>query len=176
MSEPAQRRRVAPLHIVDHDQQRRLAGEVRGQPVETLQRERRRVSRILPVFGRFDAEDRKAEPSRTGERALRPSPRSRRQLLDKELADQPPSHLSLDLSGPPGQDLHSGAARQPASRTKDRRLTDPRRPLDDHRGALPHATRGTRTSERLGGDRSLPSLRHLLAPRPECCTRRRDRA
>ena len=47
--EPAERRRVAPVHVVDHDRRRPLCGDVRGQPVQPVQHAERDVAQRSPV-------------------------------------------------------------------------------------------------------------------------------
>ena len=71
----AQARRVRPVRVVDHDQQRLLGRQVRREPVEPVQRRVRRVLRRPRVRG---GEHRLGEPRGAREQPRRGAPRRRR--------------------------------------------------------------------------------------------------
>ena len=67
--QPFKRRRVGPLHVVDHERERRAVGQVDGQPVQAVQRAPRRVAVDGRRRGRVEHD--RAERRRAGGQTVR---------------------------------------------------------------------------------------------------------
>ena len=116
VGEPAQRRLIRPVSVVDGHQHRSSGREVRGRPVEGMHDGERRVGR-----------------SRAGEQV---SAASRERALE-QLSDDPEREVGLHLRPPGVQHLLSRRAGPPTRRLEQRRLADPRPALDRHHPAAP---------------------------------------
>ena len=88
----AQARRVRPVRVVDHDQQRLLGRQVRREPVEPVQRRVRGVLAVLRVRG---AEHRLGEPRGAGEQPRAAFLVGRVQLDVEQLAHDPEREVAL---------------------------------------------------------------------------------
>ena len=69
VEQPAQRRLVCPVHVVDHQQRRRARGEIGGKPIEAVQHRERRLSSLMRCRLRRGREERsrQARPHRSGD-------------------------------------------------------------------------------------------------------------
>ena len=117
IAEPAQRRRIGPVRVVDAQHERALAGEVRGQPEQAVQRRVRHV-----VAGRGVARRRVERAQRqaggVGRQArplVRVAPRAHR--LDQLSRDAEPVGL-LERRGTRRQRAHAAGAGQLAGRRR----------------------------------------------------------
>jgi hypothetical protein len=107
VGEEAQRRAVAPVQVVDGEQQRALPGEVGRQPEEPVQRgERGDALAVAPRRAENLGGRRRGAGQGSG------APRRDRRL--EELAHHPEAELALELSRARGQHPHvrGGAAAQ----------------------------------------------------------------
>ena len=137
LHQPAQRRRVGPVHVVDHQQGRRRARPAR-RPARSA-RKPRRAWRRRRAPGRPDRRrsDRRASAAAPTASAvpLRPA-RSR----GEQLAGDAPAGLLLQRAGPGAQHPRPRSpARVRADRAQQARLADAGRPLDDDHPARPVA-------------------------------------
>jgi hypothetical protein len=159
VGEPAQRRRVGPLQVVHDHEQRHTRREVRGQPVEPVQR-RPRIGRMA-----------------LGEHRLGQRGGAREQLRGTRLAQRRLEQLPHDGEGEVALKLRAAGGEHPdvgagllARGCEQPRLADARRPLHQHAGALPGARRGQCALERRQlpltlGRRSLDWGRHARSLR-----------
>ena len=130
--EPAQRRRVGPVEVVDEEQQRLFGGEVRGQPVQAVQGGR--VALAVAA-----AQDRLGKRGRAHEVLV-----GHDRL--EQLADDGEREVALELGGAGAEDPHAGA---PARAAQEARLADPRWALDQQPRATPGAGRLDHATDRL---------------------------
>ena len=127
--QPAQRRRIGPVDVVDDEHGRAALAEVAGQPDQSAHGGVHRVPRVRRL-------------ARLGcERALGQSRRADRQLVPlraasqrlEELARHAPGGVLLERAAERAQHRRAVRARDPAGGREQRRLADPRRSLDhDH--------------------------------------------
>ena len=111
VGEPAQRRLVGPVQIVDHEERRLAEGEVRGQPVEPVEHCVRRLPSTLCGGRRGWREERSAEFGRAREQ-LRSHIFSRRgQRSFEDLPHDSERELTLELAGTGSQHCTAGRAR-----------------------------------------------------------------
>ena len=134
IGEEAQRRAVAPVQVVDREQQRPLAGEVGGEPEQAVERGERRDARLVGV-GR--AEHRRGGRGGTGERG-RAALRIGGEPLE-QLPDDAEAELALELASARGQDVERVAGIG-AQLGEQPGLADPGRAADHHQP--PAAVRG----------------------------------
>ena len=134
VGEKPQRRAVAPLEVVDLEQQRALGGEVERQPVQAVERGERRVAgrRSLVGRGEHDARGRggAGQCVGIGDDGL------------EELADDAEREVALQLAGARVEHHRAAGVRVAPELRQQPRLADPGRALDQHRAALAHAGLG----------------------------------
>src|SRR4029079_3410900 len=158
--QPAKRRLVGPVHVVDGDQERPGVGERGGQPVETVpDRERRVGRRSLTERPR---EPRPLGPARAGEQRVALVPPGAREAPLEQLTDDPEREPRLELRAARAQDLPSAGGPPPPRRVEQRLLPDARPALDhEHptppqqllrRGQLALALGSSSTSALYGRD------------------------
>jgi hypothetical protein len=134
VSEPAQRRQIGPVQVIEHEQERPARGEVRGQPVETVQCRERRVA------ARIDGDPRRLEERRRecGGACKQLGPLLSRER-DKQRFEQLPHHpigeRALELGAARTQHLQTGLLTEALRLRQQRRLADSRRPLDREKPA-----------------------------------------
>jgi hypothetical protein len=133
--EEAQRRAVAPVQVVDGQQQRPLGGDVRGEPVEPVQRRERRDA--LAHLGEHRAGGRR----RTGERRAGP----RRDVALEQLAHDAERELALQLRRAGGEDAQRGPLAQAGQQAG---LADPGGALDQDEPAAARRRRLRRGVQR----------------------------
>ena len=171
VGEEAQRRAVAPLQVVDLEQQRALGREVERQPVQAVQSGERRVAACRHAVAGGGEHDLRGgrgagQRRRVGDHAL------------EQLADDAERELALELARARVEHERAVGARAAAELGEQARLADPGRALDQHRAALPHRRLGEQRvqqrdlavalDERRGRrDRRHPRrLRGLVAQQP----------
>ena len=108
-----QRRLVGPVRVVDGDEQRAAAGDVRGQPVEAVQARERRVLHAGVERGAGVLEHRPRQPGGAGQPRLALG--LARLVEDglEELADDAEREPALELAPAPGEHADPGVARLP---------------------------------------------------------------
>ena len=128
VGQEAQARAVAPVQVVDLEQQRALGGEVERQPVEPVQGGERRVPGRRPVVrgGEDDARGggRARERVRVGDDGL------------EQLAHDAERELALELAGAGVEHERVLGARAAPELRQQPRLADPGRALDQDRAPL----------------------------------------
>ena len=130
IGEPAQRRLVRPVQIVDQDQHRALAGQVRRQPVEPVEEGKRRVHRPEALRLRCALlEELLGDRGRTDESLA--SLLGRRESGLEQLADDPVREVVLELTAARLQHVHPAHLSREAHLADERRLPDPRVADDD---------------------------------------------
>ena len=134
--EDARRRRIAPLQVVDDERERRVSGEVRGEPVEAV------VPRVAGIAGgRTRARRHAGRRRRSGDHVRGQRRRSRQpafalvgvgleQRALEELADDPEREPLLELGRPRAQHADAEVRGPDASHFEEPRLPDPGRALD----------------------------------------------
>jgi hypothetical protein len=124
--QPAQRRRVRPMRVIDRQQQRPLGGKVGREPVEAVQpRVQRRAAALLAR-----PEDRAGKPGRPGEQPLSLAPGRDHDRPVQQLPDNPEGKVTLELAADGSQPAQARLARRFARGLEQLALADPRRPLD----------------------------------------------
>ena len=114
--ERARRRRVAPLQIVDHERERRIGGEVGGEPVQAV------LPRVAGIAGGWAWRRRPGGRGRSGEHVRGQRRRSRQpavalagvglqQWALEELAHDPEREPLLELRRPRGKDAEAEVRR-----------------------------------------------------------------
>ena len=148
--ERARRRRVAPLQVVDHEHERRIGGEVGGEPVQAV------LPRVAGIAGGWTWRRRPGGRGRSGEHVRGQRRRSRQpavalagvglqQWALEELAHDPEREPLLELRRPRHKDAEAEVRRPHACLLEQPRLPHPRGALDDQGSPrpLPHgAQRG----------------------------------
>ena len=131
VGEPARRRRVGPLHVVDGQQQRALQREVRGQPVQAVQH-LGGVALGEDRIGAQVAEDRLGRGGRASEqaRALLGARADERGL--EQLAYDGEGEVTLELAGVGDERGHPERRGDPPGLVEQRRLPHPGRSFDEH--------------------------------------------
>jgi hypothetical protein len=132
VAEEAQRRRIGPVGVVDGEHQRAAVGEVRGQPVEAVERPEGRVSPLGLERRARVAEQALAEAGRAREerRALLPARRQHGRL--EQLARHAEGELALERGAACLEHSQPRALGLPPRAREQAALADPRRPLDEH--------------------------------------------
>jgi hypothetical protein len=170
VGEEAQRRPVAPVQIVDRQQERPGGGQVEREPVEPVQRGELRAG--LAVRRLLAREHGGGRRSGAGQRLLRP----RRHVGLEQLAHDAERELALELRGAGGEHAQLGTLAQTGQQA---RLADPGRTLDQHqppaagdrvrdeaveRGDLTIAVQQRHGASASGSSRRerIPSLRYAL--------------
>ena len=129
IGQPAHRRKIAPVQVVDREQQRPLSGEVRRQPVEPMQRRQRCVG---PGLGLelLGVEERFRQCRRPGERfgSLFLGQGGEQRL--EELAHDAERERPLELRASPAEHPHPGLVAPGLDLRHQRALADPGRPFD----------------------------------------------
>ena len=144
--QPAQRGCVAPVQVVDHQQQGPAGGDVRRQPVEPVQHPQRRVRRQLRrELGGL--EERNRELCRAGEQLCSLLLRELDEKRLEELSHDTEREGAFELGAARAEHLHSrGLPTQP--RLQDQRgLADSGRALDRQQAAAA----GSAADQRLDG-------------------------
>jgi hypothetical protein len=136
----AQRRRVAPVEVVDREQDGRELDEVRSQPEEPVQRS---VGSVLAAGRRFagvlELEEWSSQVGRAVEEpcALVLAGCDQRRL--EQLADDPVGEVALELTPASAQHLEPEGVRARARGAEQTCLADPRRSLEQHERPSPLA-------------------------------------
>ena len=146
---------IAPVQVVDGEQQRPVLAQVQRQPVETVQGRERRIGRRLAGRQRpAGLEDRARWCRRPGQRRRVAC----RQLRLEELADDTEREVVLELSAPRGQHAEAPCGRLPSRLGDEPGLADPGRALDDDQtGGSPCGLADERPSD--ASSRSRSSIR-----------------
>jgi len=129
IGQPAQRGQIAPVQVVDRQQERPARGEVRRQPIQTMQRRQRRVpSRLDRDLGGL--KERRRQRSRALEqlRSLVDQQRGDQRL--EQLAHHPVRERALELGAARAEHLPSGLLSHRPRLRKQRGLADTGRTLD----------------------------------------------
>jgi hypothetical protein len=127
--EPAQRGQVAPVQVVDGEQERAPRGDVRRQPVEAVQCRQRRF-RVRLRSKPSGVEDRRGERGGSAEQLgslLSGQPGNKRL---EELSYDAIGECALELGAARAQHLHPRFLGSRSCLHDQRRLADPGRPLD----------------------------------------------
>ena len=126
--EPSKRRRVRPVQVVGHEQQRLLRRQVGDQPEQALQRAVEAVlGGALAIAG--------GEDGGSGLGTSHEEIRRLRHLALEQLADHPERERPVELRAAAAQDPHPGGLPERARGAQQLRLPDPRLSLDDHQPA-----------------------------------------
>ena len=136
VAEPAQRRLVAPLQIVDQQQQRRLLGELDRQPVERVQDRERRVL-AARRRSRARRRPRAPPPRRPPAAARRPPPRTAGVRPRTPAPARARRRARRTRARPRRAACAAGLGEQP-------RLADPGRPFDHQQPRVALRRRGQR--------------------------------
>ena len=159
-AERARRRRVAPLQVVDHEHERRVSREVRGEPVQAV------LPRVAGIAGRCPDRPRASRSaagavSTSAASAAAPANQRSRSPLSasssralEQLAHDPERESLFELRRPRAQDATPSSDARCACLLEQSRLAHPRGALDDQDapGSLSHgaqhdiATRSTSCS------------------------------
>ena len=160
VGEKAQRRPVAPVQVVDRQQQRPLGGQVERDPVQAVQRREGHVALALQ----------RAEHRRGGRRG------AAQQLLAagddalEQLAHDAERELALELGAAGAEHERAAVGRPPARLGEQRALADPGRTLDEHGPALARRRRVDQREQLCDLTLALDEFRHegviLCGPRP----------
>ena len=129
VGEEAQRRQVAPVQIVEREQERPARGEVRRQPVEAVQRRQRRIRRRLDRH-LCGIEKRRRQRGGAAQRlgSLLRLEGSKQRLV--ELPHDPVGERALELRAARAEREQARLLRQRLRPRNKGRLADTRRPLD----------------------------------------------
>jgi len=162
MGQPPQRRRIGPLHIVDHHHQRTLGRQVGRQPEQPVQR--RVGSVVLHARDLAAVEHPRRQTRRTVEQ-LRPLAlrRSETHRLE-QLAHHTERKVALERKPPCHHDSEVAVARQLTRRPQQARLPDPRRALDQHYRPASLDSAGYRAGDH--GQLRVAFQQQLAAPQP----------
>ena len=125
--EVAERRRVAPVEVVDDEQQPAVFGEVRGQPVEPVERGERAVARSR-ARRRQRLEDGRGRGGGAGQE---PFALAGQHGLE-QLAHDPEREVALEMRAAARQRPHAQSAGAAVQLVEQPALADPRGSLDDH--------------------------------------------
>jgi hypothetical protein len=129
--EPAQRRAVAPVQVVEEQHERAPAGQVGGEPVKPVERRERRVR---PAGRRGEVrgvEHGAGRGGRPGEELVAGVGAGGRDERLEELADDAVGELALELQPARGEYLVTGRDRAGARGLEQARLADAPRALDE---------------------------------------------
>jgi hypothetical protein len=135
VGEEEERRRVAPLEIVDGEEQRTVLGEVRRQPVEAMEDGEAILRPDRWDGGRIDEVT--GEPGRAREDGLGILEPGQRRL--EQLPHDPERVVDLELGGPRPQTQHAGGERSLTHDIEQSALANPGGTLDDSHAAAPPA-------------------------------------
>jgi hypothetical protein len=180
VGQPAQRGQVAPVQVVDGQQQPPAGGHIRGQPVQAVQARQRRIPvRLGRQAGRV--KQRRGQPGRARQQLATLCRGQGGQQRLEQLADHAVGKRALQLRAACAKDLHPGRLRPRFGLRDQGGLADPGRPLE--RQQLPAGLGGADqafdrrqldlTLEQLHRRRD-PLLGHrpaALLPRGPRCTR-----
>lgn len=133
---------VAPLQVVDGEQQRLFLGQVGGQPVQAVRDAEQSVAAPIAGAGRVavrqvetaDVEDRCCRAGRAGEPPLPPLGVGEHRL--EQLPDQAEAEVLLELAAASGQGHRSGGRAQPAHLGQQPALADAGPALDQGESRL----------------------------------------
>jgi hypothetical protein len=129
VSQPAQRRQVAPVHVVDGEQERPAGSDVRCQPVQAMKGcQRRARSRLCRQLGGL--EERRRKRGGAGEQLSSLLLGHNRKERLEELPDDAVRERALELGAACAQHLHARLLAPPLRLRHQGRLADSRRPLD----------------------------------------------
>ena len=134
VGEPAQRRQVGPVQVVEHEHERPARGEVRGQPIETVQRRQRRVT--VRIAGEPRGLEERRRQCGSASEQLGP-------FLcghgDEQRLEQLPHHAigerALELGAARTQHLQTGLLSEDLRLRQQRGLANSRRRLDREQSA-----------------------------------------
>jgi hypothetical protein len=127
----AQRRRVGPVRIVDHEHERAVRGQVDGQPVQPVERGVEALAARAQLGGVERLEQRRGEAGGSGQRPLSLLGREPREQRLEELADHTEGEIALELAT-------AGAGRGVAEPAGDGERLAQQAALADARRALDH--------------------------------------
>lgn len=125
---------VTPVEVVDREQQRTVAAQVDGQPVEPVQHRERHVAAVRSITGTDRLEERPC--GRGGAAEQRVVVLRRRHHRLEELAHDAERELALELSATRGQHEKARLLRSPARLRHQPRLPDSGWSLDEHEPPL----------------------------------------
>ena len=126
----AQRRRVAPVGVVEQDQKRRALGEIRGQPVEAVEQRPLRVGALGHARLAREAEQRGGEARCPVEDAFARAPRHPREWRLEELPHDAECEIALEVEASCAQHGERAVGFRPGFFQKPS-LADPGQPLDE---------------------------------------------
>src|SRR5205823_3223570 len=123
--QPAQRRAVGPVDVVDRDQRRPAERQVRGDPVQPVQRGEGDAGRVVVVRVELtDLEQGRGARSRTVEQLLPFLRRGRGQERLEQLADDAVRELVLELAAAGRENREAGPGRRGPRLENEPRLAD----------------------------------------------------
>jgi hypothetical protein len=133
IGEPAERRWIRPVQVVDRQQQRPAGGEVRRQPEEAVQRGEPAVG--VPgarVRERAGAEEWRDERRGAAQQLVALGRRGVHDRRLEELAGDPVGELPLELASTRVRDVHAARPRPLPRRAEQARLADAGAALHQH--------------------------------------------
>ena len=148
-----ERARVGPVRVVDRDEERRVVGQRREQPVERVHERDPGVGGscvdVAVASPSTSGRQRSAAPANRRARSAAPAPRTRGSTSCRTTPNGRSSSSAAPRAASTG---HPGRLRARPRVVEQRRLADARRPLDDHEPAAPCARVGDQVLEcgRLG--------------------------
>ena len=134
VGEEPQRAGVAPLQVVDGEQQRTVGGQVDRQPVEAVQHREGAVGTLVCCVG-VRVEHTGGRRCGTGEQ--RGTSRGVGEGGFEQLADRPEAELALHLAAARVERRHAVLGRHPLRLAEQAALPDAGRPFDQGEPALP---------------------------------------
>ena len=173
VAQPAKRCGVAPVQVVDGEQQRLARREVSGEPEEPVQRRERVVRKSLRVAQPPLVEERRGERGGAREQLLALLSRGEREHGLEELANDAERELVLPLAAARGQHPHPRRGRERARLADEAGLPDPGVALDrdeatvaparnlDHRAQRRELRLALEQDEAAGGDARACARREL---------------
>ena len=134
MSQPAQRRFVRPMGVVDGNQQRPVAREVDGQPIEPMQHRKRRVRRRS--LSELPQQERPDRAGLTRQEGVTLALLSSRQPPLEQLAHHPEGEADIEFRATRAQDLMTQAGSASARLLDERGLANAGSTLDENRATV----------------------------------------
>ena len=157
--QPAQRRRVGPMDIIDQEHRRATLGEVARQPDQSTCGGVHRIARVrrLPGLGC----ERSLRQARGADRQLVPAGLVSQRL--EQLARRPPGGVLLERAAASMQHRRAVRARDPPGGGQQRRLPDPSGSFDDDHSPGYSGPRNPSTQRRQLG---VPVQQHSHRRKP----------
>ena len=128
VGEPAQRRQVAPVQVVDHEQEGLLGGDVHGQPVEPVKHPERNLRRRAGELTRLEQRARKLRGAREGICAFPLRELDHERL--EQLSHDAERERAFELGAACAERLEPRGLAPPPRLGEQRRLADSGRSLD----------------------------------------------